>query len=162
MTKVITEKDMLQHSGGQTAIFPSGTLLTPAAKDVAAKNNIAVIIGEPDETVEKRELLEHMIQAVLKNADKTGDLLTRKENVDEELFRRFGPEEASGKLPKLRKTTDIAGYITGKAAAETGLCEGTPVTGGVFDCIACALGSGVYSDDKYSIIAGTWNINSGI
>ncbi|MCG8481922.1 MAG: carbohydrate kinase, partial [Clostridia bacterium] len=78
--------------------------------------------------------------------------------VDKELFGMFEVEEVYEKIPKLRKTTDIAGYVTKRAEEETGLMVGTPVIGGVFDCIACALGSGVYHQDKYSIIAGTWNI----
>ena len=66
------------------------------------------------------------------------------------------------KLAPLSGSTEIIGYVTGEAAAQTGLAEGTPVTAGLFDVVSCALGSGVYDDSQYSMIAGTWNINSGI
>ena len=45
-------------------------------------------------------------------------------------------------------------------AAETGILAGTPVIAGMFDVIACAVGSGALTEDAYSLIAGTWNINS--
>ena len=47
-------------------------------------------------------------------------------------------------LAKVGETTDIAGYITNKAAKETGLAEGTPVTVGTDDSgaegISCGIG----------------------
>lgn len=96
------------------------------------------------------------------DASNSGIINPRDKRVDKELFRIFDIEEAFHKVPKLYRTTDIAGYVSKTAEEETGLAAGTPVIGGVFDCIACALGSGVYDNEKYSIIAGTWNINSGI
>jgi L-xylulokinase len=54
---------------------------------------------------------------------------------------------------------EIAGHVTGEAAALTGLAAGTPVTGGLFDIDAAAIGSGVISDGVLCIIAGTWSIN---
>lgn len=88
------------------------------------------------------------------------NLTTR--SYDSELMARFGVEEMYNKIPKLYKSTDIVGYISKEASRQTGLKEGTPVTGGLLDLVACALGSGVYDNQKYSLIAGTWNINSGI
>ncbi len=96
------------------------------------------------------------------DASNSGMINPRDKSADLELFQIFDIDEAFNKVPKLRRTTDIAGYVSKTAEEETGLAAGTPVIGGVFDCIACALGSGVYDKDKYSIIAGTWNINSGI
>jgi L-xylulokinase len=49
--------------------------------------------------------------------------------------------------------------VTAGAAAATGLAEGTPVVGGLFDVIASALGSGASAPGEASIIAGTWSIN---
>ncbi|MBF0843558.1 carbohydrate kinase, partial [Streptococcus danieliae] len=43
---------------------------------------------------------------------------------------------------------------------QTGLLEGTPVLGGLFDIDACALGSGVLDSETFSLVAGTWNINT--
>ena len=53
----------------------------------------------------------------------------------------------------------IAGTVSAKAAAETGLAEGTPVIGGYFDVVASALGAGVGAPGDASIIVGTWSIN---
>jgi xylulokinase len=46
-------------------------------------------------------------------------------------------------LPRLMWSTDIAGHITAKAAAETGLAMGTPVTCGTIDAAAEAVSVGV-------------------
>ena len=62
-------------------------------------------------------------------------------------------------MPKLVSATDRCGSIAAAAAANTGLAEGTPVYAGLFDIDACALATGVLSDDIFSITAGTWNIN---
>jgi L-xylulokinase len=63
-------------------------------------------------------------------------------------------------LPPVRESASIVGAVTEKAAAETGIPAGTPVIAGMFDVIACAVGSGALTEDAYSLIAGTWNINS--
>lgn len=46
-------------------------------------------------------------------------------------------------LAACRWTDEIAGIVTARAAAETGLCEGTPVTTGTADAAAEAVGAGV-------------------
>ena len=47
------------------------------------------------------------------------------------------------RLPDLAWSTDIAGHVTRRAAEETGLAEGTPVTAGTIDAAAEALSVGV-------------------
>jgi len=47
-------------------------------------------------------------------------------------------------LAKCMWTDEIAGVVTAKAAAETGLAEGTPVTAGTADASADAVGVGVF------------------
>ena len=54
---------------------------------------------------------------------------------------------------------EVAGHVTPEAARLTGLAAGTPVTGGLFDIDAAAIGSGVISDGVLCIVAGTWSIN---
>lgn len=78
---------------------------------------------------------------------------------DGRLFGFFGIPEMLECMPKLVSATDRCGSITAEAAANTGLAEGTPVYAGLFDIDACALATGVLSDDIFSITAGTWNIN---
>ena len=48
-------------------------------------------------------------------------------------------------LAEVRDTTDIAGTVTGKAAAETGLAQGTPVIVGADDSGAEAISTGVFN-----------------
>lgn len=79
---------------------------------------------------------------------------------DPEIFNFFGIEEMSSALPELLDCSDIVGGVSSEAAWETGLAEGTPVLGGLFDIDACAIGSGVLDDGTFSLISGTWNINT--
>ena len=53
----------------------------------------------------------------------------------------------------------IVGAITGKAAAETGLRAGTPVSAGYADGPSMALGLGATDESLISVIAGTWSLN---
>lgn len=46
------------------------------------------------------------------------------------------------KLPRLLKSTDIAGYVTAEAAAGTGLMQGTPIVCGGGDGVCAAVGTG--------------------
>lgn len=78
---------------------------------------------------------------------------------DPKLLKLFGIEEVEDALPPLCHATEIAGYVTEEAAAETGLKAGTPVIGGMFDINACAIGAGVIHPDLICMIAGTWSIN---
>ncbi len=79
---------------------------------------------------------------------------------DPGILETFGAPEAEGMLPPVRESAAIVGAVTKKASAETGIPAGTPVIAGMFDVIACAVGSGSMTEEAYSLIAGTWNINS--
>lgn len=83
-------------------------------------------------------------------------------NYDQDLYELYDLAEIYERLPKLSKSKEIIGYITQAAAVETGLNEGTPVIGGLVDFIACLIGSGIYDGGTYSIVSGTWGINSAI
>lgn len=78
---------------------------------------------------------------------------------DDELLAGFGLADARDKLPDLVEPTEVVGHVTAAAARETGLIEGTPVVGGLFDVVASALGSGAVAEGQASIIVGTWSIN---
>lgn len=78
---------------------------------------------------------------------------------DPKLCDFFGISEMYLKLPPIIHATDFAGEITADAAKTTGLKEGTPVYGGMFDIDACALATGVLNNELFSMIAGTWNMN---
>ncbi len=58
-------------------------------------------------------------------------------------------------LPKVYKSTDIVGLVTEKAAAETGLKAGTPVTAGSVDTMAATVGAGTVYDGDCAITIGS-------
>jgi L-xylulokinase len=83
------------------------------------------------------------------------------------LNRRFSPEmldlygiaDILPALPQPVESHQVAGRVTSEAAALTGLLEGTPVVGGMFDIDASAVGAGVIDEETLCVIAGTWSIN---
>ena len=77
----------------------------------------------------------------------------------DELLNYYDLADIRSALPKIINSFDIAGKVTAEAARATGLAEGTPVVGGLFDVDASALGSGVHQPGQVCIIAGTWSIN---
>ena len=80
-------------------------------------------------------------------------------NYDKDLLNLFGIPEIFNALPPLRASTDICGRITKEAAVVTGLKEGTPVSGGMFDIDACGLAVGMTDESVLTVIVGTWSIN---
>jgi len=96
------------------------------------------------------------------DASNAGVINLNIKNYGRDLYKLYGIEEIFERLPGLNKSEEIIGHITAMAAAETGLNEGTPVTGGIVDFIACFLGSGLYDGSAYSIVSGTWSINSAV
>lgn len=85
-----------------------------------------------------------------------GLINTASKQYDRKIFSLLGIEEAFEFLPGLVESCDIAGYVSEKAATETGLKAKTPVAAGAFDVLACSLGMGI--DDGIGIIAGTWGV----
>lgn len=78
---------------------------------------------------------------------------------DRELLELFGIEEVFEKLPPLRYSNEVCGYVTKEASRATGLPEGIPVAAGMFDVDACGIASGLADEDQMCMIAGTWSIN---
>jgi xylulokinase len=66
-----------------------------------------------------------------------------------------GPIASLDRLPHLAWSTDVAGAVTRKAAAVTGLREGTPVSVGTVDAAAEALSVGVVEPGDMMIMYGT-------
>lgn len=58
-------------------------------------------------------------------------------------------------LGRVYESVEITGYITEKAAALTGLKQGTPVVGGAGDNAAAAVGMGVVKDGRGFVTIGT-------
>lgn len=78
---------------------------------------------------------------------------------DRELLKEFGLEDLYDTLPPLKYSTDYCGGVSKHANDETGLKEGTPVAGGMFDIDACAVAMDITNEDYIAVIAGTWSIN---
>jgi L-xylulokinase len=78
---------------------------------------------------------------------------------DDAVLELFGIMDVKHLLPPLVQTHDITGTVTAAAAAHTGLKEGTPVAGGMFDIDACGLASGILNEEPMSLVAGTWGNN---
>lgn len=72
----------------------------------------------------------------------------------------YGIPQYKGKFPeKILESDEIGGTVTAEAAALTGLAEGIPVVGGLFDCTANTISQGIVKEDQLCIIAGTWGMN---
>ena len=78
---------------------------------------------------------------------------------DRELLCEFGIEEIYDCLPPVRSSGEVCGYVSAECAGATGLKEGTPVVGGMFDIDACAAAMGNINPGDMCVIAGTWSIN---
>jgi L-xylulokinase len=78
---------------------------------------------------------------------------------DHELLQAYGLEAYAAKFPPLKYSAEICGYVTKAAAEQTGLKEGTPVAGGLFDIDACGIATGMTTAEKLCLVVGTWSIN---
>lgn len=76
-----------------------------------------------------------------------------------DLFHRMGIETALEKLPHLINATECAGTLTLQAALRLGLAPGTPVSGGMIDIVATAVGAGAVEPDSVCTILGTTGMN---
>ena len=66
-----------------------------------------------------------------------------------------GPIVDLGRLPRLLWSNEVAGAVTPRAAAETGLAVGTPVTAGTIDAAAEAISVGVVDPGDMMVMYGT-------
>jgi L-xylulokinase len=111
-----------------------------------------------------KDYIKHCLTGVvstdLSDMSATGLLDVRRGAYDAELLASYGIAEVAQALPPLLDSAAEAGRVTSAAAQATGLAEGTPVYGGMFDVSACALGSGAVAPGQACIVAGTWSINA--
>ena len=78
---------------------------------------------------------------------------------EKELLDLFGLGDLVDRLPPIKYSTERCGTVSPAAARATGLREGTPVAGGMFDIDACAVAMDVTDEENLCVIAGTWSIN---
>lgn len=74
----------------------------------------------------------------------------------------YGLADCERLLPQVVDSPAVAGTVTSRAAAETGLPVGTPVVSGLHDVDACAIGTGCTGPGRLSVIAGSFSINQTI
>lgn len=77
----------------------------------------------------------------------------------QEVWNLYGLPSLADRLPPLRASHEVAGEVTAEAAARTGLPAGTPVVTGAHDVDGTALGMGVVTPGRLSLVAGTFSIN---
>ena len=87
------------------------------------------------------------------DASGTNALDLRKLTWSEEILKAAGIEK--DKLPQLKKSTDIAGYVQDRVAGEMGLPAGTPVVCGGGDGPCSAVGAACIRDGEFYLTFGT-------
>ncbi|WP_336762340.1 FGGY-family carbohydrate kinase [Asaia sp. VD9] len=76
-----------------------------------------------------------------------------------EILEMLGLSAVAPALPVMLDSCDRAGTVSAAAAALTGLREGTPVSAGLHDVIAAAVGLGQIQPGDMTVTAGTFSIN---
>lgn len=92
----------------------------------------------------------------------SGLMDVRNDCVDPIMLQTLGIGEIADKIPPLCNSFDLCGTVTAQAARMTGLAEGTPVAGGMFDIDACAIAMDLTVPGRLCTITGTWSINETI
>ncbi|MFO8042481.1 MAG: FGGY-family carbohydrate kinase [Alkalispirochaeta sp.] len=80
--------------------------------------------------------------------------------VDRTILERLGIPEIAEAIPPVVNSHEVVGSVTAEAARATGLAEGTPVVGGLFDVNACTLATGVEHRNELTGVVGTWSISA--
>lgn len=106
-----------------------------------------------------RSKLTDQFQAELTDFSGSSLMNQQTRDWDEELLADFGIGFARDLLGPIVKTAELCGTVTSTAAAETGLAQGTPVAGGMFDIDACGLSCGMIDESQLCIVVGTWGNN---
>jgi L-xylulokinase len=81
------------------------------------------------------------------------------QSYDSNILRLFDLQEIEPALPPIRPICGQIGGVTMKAAELSGLAAGTPVSGGLHDVTASAIGLGNLESGALSVTAGTFSIN---
>lgn len=85
--------------------------------------------------------------------------LSGQASYDDQILELFDLPSLSKALPPIQPSHAVAGSVTTRAAAATGLRQGTPVVTGAHDVDAAAIGVGAVDAGAMSVVAGTFSIN---
>lgn len=121
-----------------------------------AYNKIGVVLSNKDFV---RFLITGKVLQEIGDASGNNLINLSTEKYDKKLFEFFGISEMFDKMPNLVRATDQCGEVSEVAEKVLGIKAGTPVYGGMFDIDACSIATGVLDSSKFSLIAGTWNMN---
>lgn len=135
----------------------------PAALLAWLKDHEPASYGDIRWIFEAKDYIRFMLtgEAYAETTDYSGtnlmNLLTRR--FDRGLLGLFGIDDIYDKLPPLVSSCEPCGKVTKAAAEATGLAEGTPVCGGMFDIDACAIATDISDEKSLCVVTGTWSIN---
>lgn len=155
-TTGIAEKVLPMTAQSIWAAQPAPLLLWIRDHKPAVFNSIGTVLMAKDYI---RYRLTGELNAEITDMSGTGLYNVCDECYDKRILELYGIPEIEQFLPPLLPSTARGGQISSEAAHATGLVEGTPVAGGVFDIDACALSSGITDSKNMSIVAGTWGNN---
>ncbi len=99
-------------------------------------------------------------RAEITNISSSNAYNIQKNAYDKDMLSMFGIEESFTCFPPTIGSFEQGGVVSPIAAQQTGLAEGTPIFGGVFDVVGGALAAGVVDENTLNIIAGTWAITT--
>lgn len=155
------DKGVSEKASEQTLQYPIAC--QPVALLAWLKDNEPTVYSNIKWIFEAKDFTRFMLtgEAYAEVTDYSGtslmNLLTA--TFDKDILELFGIGEIIEQLPPLKQSSDVCGFITKKVALQTGLKEGTPVCGGMFDIDACAIAMDVSDEEKLCVITGTWSIN---
>src|SRR6056297_2184637 len=154
-------KDILQRVGGLEELIK--LVSNPALEGFTAPKILWIRDNEPENYKKIKHILlpKDYIRYKLTNeiksevSDNAGTLLFDVENKkwSKEMLKILNIDKEL--LPEVIKSTEVAGYITKKAAVDTGLKVGTSVIAGGADNACGAVGSGIIKNGRVMISIGT-------
>lgn len=92
----------------------------------------------------------------------SGLMNVRDGRLDTDLLQTLGIGEMARRIPPVCRSFEQCGTVTAQVARLTGLAQGTPVAGGMFDIDACAVAMDITAPGRICTITGTWSINETI
>lgn len=143
----------MNHRLGDLPFRLSGNPLTSpytTGKILWFRNNRPDVFAHTYQILQSNSFIAYRLTGVLSQDPSQGYGIhcfdIRRGNWDAEMAEQLGIP--MGFLPEIYPCHAIIGGVTAAAAAQTGLCEGTPVAAGGLDAACAALGAGVLHDGE--------------